>query len=194
MEDHATGVSPPAPTVERTDPAGTRRRGPLRTRRNASAMAATAAVALVVIGIVLIVTATDRSTPAGPTTTIPTGSPTGNTLPLDDTSRAGVERLAGVRFPAGTDGFLSARLDTGTQLDVTFTLPVAASAGFVSSSSLPPPQPGRRVVTHSSPLWKLNPGGTVSGSTDTRGSVRRAVEFVAEGDRVRVRLVLSPAS
>jgi hypothetical protein len=61
----------------------------------------------------------------------------------------------------------------------------------VSASGLPELAAGTRVVTHSSPLWKLTPDGTVSGGTDHRGDVSRAVELVPEGDRLRARVVLS---
>lgn len=167
-----------------------------RTSSNRTALpliAGAVAIGLVVFGIVLIITSDDESTPSGPSTTVPTGSETGPTLPLDDTSQEAVEKLSGLEFPTGTADFLSARLDDGTQLDVTFTMPPADQAAFVTASGLPELESGQRVVTHSSPLWKLNPEGTISGAADTNGSVGRAVEVVPEGDRLRARVVITPA-
>lgn len=163
------------------------------TRRALPFVAGAVAIGLVVFGIVLITTADDTSAPTAPSTTLPTGSETGATLPLDDTSQAAVEKLSGLEFPPGTADFLSARLDDGTQLDVTFTMPPTDQATFVTASGLPPLESGQRVVTHSSPLWKLNPEGTISGAADTDGSIGRAVEVVPEGDRLRARVVITPA-
>ncbi|UDY33989.1 hypothetical protein [Dermatobacter hominis] len=158
-----------------------------------------AAVVLVVIGIVLVVTGGDDE-PAGPSTTTTTaaeGQAPRATLPLDDTSTAGVSALAGLTIPDGVADFLSAGTEDRAQLDVTFTLPTDQVATFTSGSGFPTLVEGDQVITHSSPLWKVNPGGTVSGAADTfrgdDGSVARAVETVPEGDRVRVRLVISPA-
>ena len=156
-------------------------------------IAGAVAIGLVVFGIVLVITADDEPAPTAPSTTEATGSETGPTLPLDDTSQAAVEELSGLEFPPGTADFLSARLDDGTQLDVTFTMPSTDQAAFVTASGLPTLESGQRVVTHSSPLWKLNPEGTISGAADTNGSVGRAVEVVPEGDRLRARVVITPA-
>lgn len=158
-----------------------------------------AAVALVVIGIVLVVTGGDDA-PTGPSTTTTTASdgqaPTA-TLALDDTSVAGVSALAALTVPDGVEDFLSAATENKAQLDVSFTLPTDQVAAFTSASGFPALVAGDQVITHSSPLWKVNPEGEVSGASDTvRGSggeVVRAVETVPEGDRVRVRLVVTPA-
>jgi hypothetical protein len=114
-----------------------------------------------------------------------------STLPASDTSRAGVERLSGLVLPASTADFLSARLSNGSELDVTFTIAPSDQDAFVSASGLPGLTEGTRVVTHASPLWKLNADGTVAGATDSRGDVNRAVELVPEGERLRARVVLS---
>ncbi len=163
------------------------------------------AIVLVVVGVVLVVTAEDDE-PAGPSTTTTTTTPGQAprvTLAADDTSIAGVSSLAGLVVPDGVSDFLSAATEDRAQLDVTFTLPSDQIAAFVSGSGFPSLAEGQAVITHSSPLWKLNPEGTVSGATDRfpaegaadgTSAVVRAVETVPEGDRVRVRLVITPAS
>lgn len=121
----------------------------------------------------------------------------GATLDLSDTDADSVSELAGLELPDSTSDFLTARLDDDSQLDVTFTIDPADEATFLDGSDLPRPVEGGRVILHSSPLWELNAEGTVSGSVDTAGagtsSVARTVELVAEGDRLRVRLVITPA-
>jgi hypothetical protein len=162
-------------------------------RRVLTVVAAAVALGLVVVGIVLIVTGDDDPAPTAPTTTAPAKTSTRATLPLDDTSQAALAKLTGLSFPAGTADFLSTHLDDGSQLDLTFTIPTAARAAFVTGSGLPALEDGRRVVTHSSPLWKLNPEGKIAGATDRHGTVVRAVELVPEGNRLRARVVISPA-
>ena len=178
----------------------------MTSRRLLPVLLGAAAVALVVIGVVLVVTGGDTDTPApdgrtgGTATTdaTPDGTADGSapavTLPLQDTSQAAVEELTGLVLPAGTADFLTAQLEDGTQLDVTFTIPAAAADAFISASGLPTPVEGDRVVIHSSPLWKLNPEGTIRGALDSSGQVTRAVELVPEGtDRLRARVVITPA-
>lgn len=157
------------------------------------------AVVLVVVGIVLVVTGDDEPTgPSTTTTTVADGQAPTATLPLDDTSVKGVSSMAGLVVPDGAKDFLTAATENKAQLDVTFTLPSDQVATFVSGSGFPALAEGEKVVTHSSPLWKLNPEGTESGAADSVTvdgvTVVRAVETVPEGDRVRVRLVLTPGS
>ncbi len=157
------------------------------------------AVVLVVVGIVLVVTGDDEPTgPSTTTTTVADGQAPTATLPLDDTSVKGVSSMAGLVVPDGAKDFLTAATENKAQLDVTFTLPSDLVAAFVSGSGFPALVEGEKVVTHSSPLWKLNPEGTESGAADSVTvdgvTVVRAVETVPEGDRVRVRLVLTPGS
>jgi len=157
------------------------------------------AVVLVVVGIVLVVTGDDEPTgPSTTTTTVADGQAPTATLPLDDTSVEGVSSMAGLVVPDGAKDFLTAATENKAQLDVTFTLPSDLVAAFVSGSGFPALVEGEKVVTHSSPLWKLNPEGTESGAADSVTvdgvTVVRAVETVPEGDRVRVRLVLTPGS
>ena len=157
------------------------------------------AVVLVVVGIVLVVTGGDEPTgPSTTTTTVADGQAPTATLPLDDTSVKGVSSMAGLVVPDAAKDFLTAATENKAQLDVTFTLPSDLVAAFVSGSGFPALVEGEKVVTHSSPLWKLNPEGTESGAADSVTvdgvTVVRAVETVPEGDRVRVRLVLTPGS
>lgn len=160
----------------------------MTSRRAAPVIAGVVAAALVVLGVVLVLRGgdDDRPTTAPATTTAPRG-----TIPVGDTSRRAIEELSGLVLPASTADFLSARLSDGSELDVTFTIAPGDEAAFVQASKLPTLQSGKRVITHSSPLWKLNPEGTISGATDTRSGVRRVVELVPEGDRLRARVVLS---
>lgn len=157
------------------------------------------AVVLVVVGIVLVVTGDDEPTgPSTTTTTVADGQAPTATLPLDDTSVKGVSSMAGLVVPDAAKDFLTAATENKAQLDVTFTLPSDQVEAFVSGSGFPALVEGEKVVTHSSPLWKLNPEGTESGAADSVTvdgvTVVRAVETVPEGDRVRVRLVLTPGS
>ena len=95
--------------------------------------------------------------------------------------QSALAKLTGLSFPAGTADFLSTHLDDGSQLDLTFTIPTAARAAFVTGSGLPALEDGRRVVTHSSPLWKLNPEGKIAGATDRHGTVVRATLLAGPG-------------
>ena len=145
-------------------------------------------VAGLAIGGCLVFTGGDS---APPTSVAPApSSRPANTLPLGDTSLAGVEQLSGLDIPAGATDFLSARTQTGQQLDVTFTMPTTDEAAFLTGSGLPPLGVDARVITHSSPLWKLNPGTPIRGAADVRGDVNRAVELTPEGDRLRARVTL----
>jgi hypothetical protein len=147
-----------------------------------------AAAALAVVGVLLIVT-DDDSTPDT------TGTPKDGaaTLGIEDSSQASVEDLSGLDFPDSATEFLSAQLDDGSQLDVTAIIPSSEEAAFLEASGLPIPVAGERVVTHSSPLWDLNPSGTIRGVTDTTATVQRAVELVDEEGSTRVRAVITPA-
>ena len=101
-------------------------------------------------GLALVITGGDSEPPeetAAPRPTLP-----------EDTSMAALEEWAGLSFPQGTDDLLTAR-PSGDQLDVTFTMPADAEQAFVEGSDLPELVPGDRQVLHSSPLWRLNPGG-----------------------------------
>jgi hypothetical protein len=175
--------------------------GVTRGRRNA--VVAIVLLVGLVAGIVLVLTGGDDDGDASgdsTTTTAATGdSPAAERepLPLEDTSQAAIAELTGLAFPPEATDFLTARLDDDRQLDITFVMPAAQVATFVSGSGLPEPVADERVVTHSSPLWKLNPeqGTALSGVADTVDGVDRAVELVSEADgTVRARIVITTAA
>lgn len=154
-----------------------------------------------VVGLFLVITGGgDDAPPATEPTTESTG-PSGVTaaddsapLPLEDTSQDAIERLTGLAVPEGSTDFLTARLDDGRQLDVTFVMPADSVEGFVAQSGLPELVADERVVIHSSPLWNLNPddGTTLVGASDTYESVDRAVEVLTAPDgTVRARIVIT---
>lgn len=165
-------------------------------RRRRTAVAA----ALLVLTTGALGTACSRDDgPAAPrSTTTPAGPPA--TLPFTSVSQAELARQTGVVFPTGTADFLTAQLQNRAQLDVTFTLPADQVAAFVEGSTLKEPAAGKRVVTHTSPLWKLNVDGQLRGTVRTVTTpdgvrLRLAVELVDEpAGRVRVRMVVSPAA
>ena len=191
-------TAPSAPPTAESEPGSDALRRPARLA-NATKLRLLGliAVLLVVIGIVLVITGGDDEQPSAPSTTTTSLAPGATpvaTLPLDDTSIAAVNHLAGLSIPTDAGGFLTTFPEARTQLDVSFTLPPDQVAAFVSGSGLAAPVAGTRVISHSSPLWKLNPEGEVAGAADTNNGVARAVETVPEGDKVRVRIVLSQSS
>ncbi|MFM7064838.1 MAG: hypothetical protein ACKO04_15320 [Actinomycetes bacterium] len=157
-----------------------------------------AAAALLVMGAVLLGAgcSQDDGPPAPRTTTTQAGPPA--SLPFTNVSQAELARQTGLAFPDGTADFLTAQLQNRSQLDVTFTLPPEQVSAFLAGSGLPDPVAGRRVVTHTSPLWKLNVDGELRGATRTVTTpegvrLRLVLELVEEpGGRTRVRLVVTP--
>ena len=118
-----------------------------------------------------------------------------NTLPLDDLSVTAITKMSGLTFPTDMTEFLTSRGDTNRQLDLTFVIPSASAATFLADSGLPAPVANKRVVFHSSPLWKVNPpeGSTISSSQGKFGQVKRAVELVGESPGfIRARVVITP--
>ena len=118
-----------------------------------------------------------------------------NTLPLDDLSVTAITKMSGLTFPTDMTEFLTSRGDTNRQLDLTFVIPSALAATFLADSGLPAPVANKRVVFHSSPLWKVNPpeGSTISSSQGKFGQVNRAVELVGESPGfIRARVVITP--
>lgn len=119
----------------------------------------------------------------------------GATLPLDDLSAAALTELTGLVFPAEMTEFLTSKMDDNEQLDITFVMPATATAGFLTASGLPAPVADKRLVTHSSPLWKVNPeaGTTLSGTQDDYAQVHRVVELLGEDTGTfRARIVITP--
>jgi len=133
---------------------------------------------------------TDKTAGAGSSTTMSV-----NTLPLDDLSVTAISKLRGLNFPIDMTDFLTARGDTNRQLDLTFVIPTSSAANFLADSGLPEPVANKRLVLHSSPLWKVNPeeGSTLSSSQGKFGQVNRAVELVGERPGfLRARIAITP--
>ena len=108
-------------------------------------------------------------------------------------TKAMVARDAGIAFPSSTDGFRAARV--GGDLHVSFTIDADDADAFDERSGLHLAA-GKRVITHSSPLWELNPPGEISGGASADSAVKRTVEVVTptvDTDPLQVRLVISPA-
>jgi len=158
--------------------------------------AALAALLLLTTGVLGTACSRDGG-PAAPTTSTTRPGPPAS-LPFVNVSQAELARQTGLVFPAGTADFLTAQLQNRSQLDVTFTLPPDQVAAFLEASRLPEPVAGRRVVTHTSPLWKLNVDGELRGATRTVTTpegvrLRVVLELVDEPNgRTRVRLVVTP--
>jgi hypothetical protein len=158
----------------------------------ARAATGVALLVLAAVGLVLVLTGGgDGGEPAdgGAATTSAAQRPR-STLPLDDLTVAGVEQLSGLAIPDDAADFLTAKLSENRQLDVTFTMGPEDVEAFAAGSGLPPLAPDARVILHSSPLWKLNPGGPIRGAADVRDGINRAVELVDENGRVRARISL----
>ena len=123
-------------------------------------------------------------------------STVGSALPLAKGPRPSKCLLAsdaGIAFPPSTDGFRAARV--GGDLHVSFTIDADDADAFDERSGLHLAA-GKRVITHSSPLWELNPSGEISGGASADSAVKRTVEIVTpavDTDPLQVRLVISPA-
>jgi len=118
-----------------------------------------------------------------------------NTLPLDDLSVTAITKMSGLSFPTDMTEFLTSRGETNRQLDLTFVIPSASAATFLADSGLPAPVANKRLVFHTSPLWKVNPpeASTISSSQGKFGQVKRAVELVGESPGfIRARVVITP--
>jgi hypothetical protein len=175
----------------------------IRPRGRKDVLVAIFLVAGLALGVGLVVLGSeDSDAPSAPSTTaeaedqtpVRTATP-GVTLPLSDLSEAAVSELSGLVFPADMSEFLTAKLDTDTQLDVTFVMPAASTAAFVADSGLPAPTADERLILHSSPLWKLNPdeGTTLSSTQGDAGGVHRVVELIGDdSENIRVRVVVTP--
>ena len=166
------------------------------TRRTRNSLIGGVLAAGLIVGLFLVVTGGGSDSPGVTTTTEPPAArPEPLTLPAELTQDA-VATLSGLAIPTTASEFLTARLDSDRQLDVTFVIPADSVDAFVADSGLASPEDDQRVVLHSSPLWKLNPdpGTTLRGSSDTVDGVHRAVELLTATDgSVRIRAVLTSA-
>jgi len=166
------------------------------TRRTRNSLIGGVLAAGLIVGLFLVVTGGGSDSPGVTTTTEPPAArPEPLVLPAELTQDA-VATLSGLAVPPTASEFLTARLDSDRQLDVTFVIPADAVDAFVADSGLERPEDGQRVVLHSSPLWKLNPdpGTTLAGVSDTAQGINRSVELLSGTDgSVRVRAVLTSA-
>jgi hypothetical protein len=121
------------------------------------------------------------------------GSTTPPTLPFDTPTKDELATAAGLAFPESTDGYQSVQIGPG-QLDVKFTMAEADVDAFVSGSDLPALTNGKRTLSHSSPLWELNPTEPSAGSEVTRDGLTISVEVVGAGDPRTARVSVSAAA
>lgn len=125
-----------------------------------------------------------QPTPGGATTT------TQIPLPFSESpSRAEVERASGLRLPASTSDYRSVRVGEG-ELDITFRFATGDVDAFVAASKLPP-LGDQRLIAHPSPVWSLDPGGTVRSTSTTRRGLRIAVEIIDGGATSTARIVIA---
>lgn len=147
-------------------------------------VATTCVVAALVVAPATLVGCDKQPTPGGPTTT------TQPPLPFEgSTSKAGLQKAAGLRFPASSTDYRATRVGEG-ELDVTFRYQSGETDSFIAGSKLPALR-DERVLLHPSPLWDLDPGGPVRSTTDTRNGLRIALEIVDGGETSTVRLVVA---
>lgn len=111
---------------------------------------------------------------------------------------AAVAKLTGLSFPVGMTDFLTAELEGGSQLDITFAMSSDEAPQFLKASGLPAPSPDKRLILHSSPLWKLNPDEdtTLTSAQNDHGEVHRVVELLTNEEtgagKIRARIVITP--
>ena len=132
---------------------------------------------LSVVGVVLVVTGGSDHSSSNPSSVAPT--------------LAQLESATGLRLPSSISKYRTVRLDP-SQVDVTFTIPPSDVDRLVSGSSLPPLSPAR-VITHTSPLWSLDPSGSIRGTSTTRDGAKIDLEVVS-GDPAVVRLSVQAVS
>lgn len=107
-------------------------------------------------------------------------------------TKADLEREAGISFPPSMTGFRLVRI-SGEQLDVTFSITAADVDAFASGTGITL-TPGKRTITHASPLWEVAIQGEFSGGTSTKDGVVRAAEVIPAGASATVRLTVQPAT
>ncbi|HTO01887.1 MAG TPA: hypothetical protein VL068_14555 [Microthrixaceae bacterium] len=172
-----------------------------RRRTTANVLVAIFLTAGLVLGTGLVVLGGDNDEPPPPKNTAasPSSGEPRPPLPLDDVGAAAVQELTGLSFPAEMTDFLTAKLQEGSQLDITFVMASDAAEEFVAASGLPEPTADKRLILHSSPLWKLTPdeGTKLTSTQDDHGQVHRVVEFLSGepigAGKVRARIVITPS-
>jgi hypothetical protein len=102
----------------------------------------------------------------------------GQSLPFEGSpSQAVLAEAAGLSFPTSVSGYRSVRI-TGSELNVSFTIAATDVDTFLSGSHLGALTPNKRIILHSSPVWDLNPTGTVESAVSSRRGLERGIEVV----------------
>ncbi|MEZ5321540.1 MAG: hypothetical protein R2698_05620 [Microthrixaceae bacterium] len=105
-------------------------------------------------------------------------------------TRQDIARGAGIRFPTSTRDFRLTRIGRG-QIDVSFVVATGDVDAFTAGSGVRL-TPGRRAITHASPLWDVAVKGPVSGGSSAYRTVVRNVEAVPDGTTTTIRLSIVP--
>lgn len=87
-------------------------------------------------------------------------------LQIEGTSAAEISELTGLQFPDDLVEFRSALAETGEQVDIRFVATNEQVEQFIDDSNLPPLVAERRLLTHSSPVWELNPVSATTNSSE----------------------------
>jgi hypothetical protein len=141
--------------------------------RHVSLKAVSLAAVLVWVIVVGACSSSTSERGSGSTTTA-----AGKALPfVDSPSQAVLAAAAGLTFPDSVAGYRSVRVTT-SELNVSFTVAAADLDAFVTGSHLGTLTPNKRIILHSSPVWDLNPTGTVQSAVSTRRGLERGVEVV----------------
>jgi hypothetical protein len=141
-----------------------------------------------VVAAALVGGCSKSPTPGGTTTTALRGA-----LPFDASPSAKkLSKVAGLEFPESMADYRSVRV-ADNELDVTFTMSPDDVAAFAEGSGLDPLTPGKLIIIHPSPIWDLDPGGTVeSGQSVHDGLVRQVEVVTVPGEEPRtVRLLVT---
>lgn len=127
-------------------------------------------VAGFIIGVVLIVTDLNSS------------DDNNADLQLQGTSAAEISERTGLFFSDDLAEFRSALSETGEQVDIRFVATAAEVEAFISESELPPLTKNQRLLTHSSPVWDLNPVGSPIDPSEVIDSSESQSEPMSESD------------
>jgi len=154
------------------------------TRRSGRGPVAFIIPLIVLAGPLGATSCTKQPTPGG------AASAPSSTLPFESPTKDQIGSATGIDFPPSVGEYRSVKLDSSS-LDVTFTMAAADVTDFASASGLTLTG-GKRLITHASPVWELNPTGQVSSGQVRHRGLTSTVEVVSDGsDRVRVRLAVT---
>ncbi len=151
-----------------------------------------AAVAVAIVALATVTGCSKSPTPGAVSTT----TATGKSLPFDGSpSQAVLAEAADLSFPESVAGYRSVRV-SNDELDVSFTIAAADLQPFVTGSHLGTLTANKRVINHPSPVWDLNPTGSVQSTVSERHGVQRAIEVVVSDTNPTtdtVRLLVAPS-